>query len=130
MLDFNHHLEQKSIGHNPKRKPKLSALEVMTIMILFQLIGIRFFKWFYNQYIIKHHSQDFPRLVTYNRFVELQKKTILPMAVFAKTCCPGACTGISFVDPTNISICMNKRIYNYKVFKHIATLGKSTMGYF
>ena len=130
MIEFENHLDQNCIGNKPKRKPKLSTSEVMTIMVLFQLSGIRCFKWFYNQYLVRHLSNEFPILVSYNRFVELQKKAIFPMAVFAKTCCLGDCTGISFVDSTPIRVCNNKRIFNHKVFKNIATRGKSTMGYF
>ena len=47
-----------------------------------------------------------------------------------KTCCLGKCTGISFVDSTPIRVCKNKRIKRNKVFKDIAQVGKSTMGYF
>jgi hypothetical protein len=130
MIEFNNHLEQHAIGRKPKRTPKLSTSEVMTIMILFQLSGIRCFKWFYSQYLIKHHVNDFPSLVSYNRFVELQKKAVLPMALFAKTICASECTGISFIDSTPIRVCRNKRIFNHKVFEGIATRGKSTMGYF
>ena len=108
----------------------MSSSEVMTIMILFQLSGIRCFKWCYNQYVKKHLSNDFPNSVSYNRFFELQKKALVPMVVFAKTCCLGNCSGISFIDSTPLRVCRNKRIFNHKVFKGIATRGKSTMGFF
>ncbi len=39
-------------------------------------------------------------------------------------------TGISFVDSTPIRACKPKRINSNKVFKGIATTGKSTMGRF
>ena len=130
VLEFDQHLSTHLIGNPPKRKPRLSTSEVMTIMILFQLSGVRCFKWFYKQYVTKHLSEEFPQLVSYNRFVELQKKVVLHMALFAKTSCLGDCTGISFVDSTPIRVCKNKRIFNHKVFKNIATRGKSTMGYF
>lgn len=130
MIEFQIHLDQHSIGKKPKRKPKLATSEVMTIMILFQLSGIRCFKWFYSEYLGRYFSDEFPSLVSYNRFVELQKKALLPMAIFAKTCSLGECTGISFVDSTPIRVCKNKRIFNHKVFDGIATRGKSTMGFF
>ena len=130
MIEFDAHLSKQSIGSIAKRKSKMSTSEVMTIMVLFQLSGIRCFKWFYNQYLTKHLSDDFPDLVSYNRFVELKKKALLPMALFAKTCALGECTGISFMDSTPLRVCKNKRIFNHKVFKDIATRGKSTMGYF
>ena len=42
----------------------------------------------------------------------------------------GENTGISFMDSTPIRVCKNKRIKRNKVFKDIAQVGKSTMGYF
>lgn len=131
VIEFDQHLAQHSIGNKKKgRKPTLSMSEIMTITILFQLSGVRCFKHFYLLYVKKHLSSEFPKLVSYNRFVELQKLAVLYMAIFAKTCSLGDCTGISFVDSTPIRVCKNKRIYNHKTFKDIATRGKSTMGYF
>lgn len=129
-IDFFKKLDQISLGKKPTRKSKTSMTEVMTIMVLFQLSGIRCFKWFYTHYVCKHLKKEFPDLVSYNRFVELQKRALLPMAVFAKTCCVGKCTGISFIDSTPIRVCKNKRIFNHKTFDGIATRGKSTMGFF
>ena len=65
-----------------------------------------------------------------NRCVELQKGVVRPLAVYAKTCCLVDCAGISFIDSTPIRVCKNKRIFKHKVFKGIATRGKSTMEYF
>lgn len=130
MNEFQSYLDQNVMGNEPKRKPRMSTSEVMTIMIFFQLSGVRCFKWFYKRYVQEHMVDDFPQTVSYNRFVELQKAAILPMAMFAKTCCLGECTGISFVDSTPIRVCKNKRIFNHKVFANIANRGKSTMGYF
>ena len=130
VIEFDLAMSISLLGNPPKRKPKMCISEVMTIMVLFQLSGIRCFKWFYTQYLRKYLSSDFPNLVSYNRFVELQKKALIYMAVFAKTCGNSECTGISFIDSTPIRVCKNKRIFNHKVFKGIATRGKSTMGYF
>jgi hypothetical protein len=54
----------------------------------------------------------------------------MPIAIFFKTCCLGSYTGISFVDSTPIRVCNNKRIKRNKVFKGIAGVNKSTMGWF
>ncbi|MFP3597555.1 transposase [Chryseobacterium sp. SIMBA_029] len=43
--------------------------------------------------------------------------------MFAKTCCLGSCTGISFVGSKPIRVCKNKRIKRNKVFEDIATTG-------
>jgi hypothetical protein len=78
----------------------------------------------------KHLQEELPNTVSYNRFVELMQFNILPLTLFMKTCCLGPCTGISFIDSTPLRACKNKRISQNKVFKNIATVGKSTMGWF
>ena len=40
----------------------------------------------------------FPNVVSYNRFVELEKEVAIPLALFIKKVLLGKCTGISFVD--------------------------------
>ena len=122
-------LEKNSIGNKSKRRPPMmSPSEIISIMILFHLSGFRCFKHFYIFYIQKHMQAEFPKTVSYNRFTELMQSNILPLTMFLKTCCMGNCTGISFVDSTPVRVCKNKRIKNNKVFKDIATVGKSTMG--
>lgn len=118
------------IVNKPKRKPRMSTFEVITIYMLFHLTGFRCFKHFYIFYVQKHLQNEFPNTVSYNRFVELMQSVIMPMTLFAKTCCLVSSTGISFIDSTPIRVCKNKRISRNKVFKDIATTGKSTMGWF
>ena len=87
-------------------------------------------KHFYLFYVQKHMKNDFPKTVSYNRFLELMQSATLPMSMFLKTCCMGSSTGISFIDSTPIRVCKNKRIKRNKVFEGIAQVGKSTVGYF
>ena len=42
----------------------------------------------------------------------------------------GNSTGIFFVGSTPIKVCKSKRIRNNKVFKGVANIGKSTIGWF
>lgn len=118
------------LGNPPKKKPKMSNAEVITIMILFQLSGFRTFKHFYIYYVQKHMQNEFPQTVSYNRFTELMQSNLMALTMFAKTCALGNCSGISFIDSTPIKVCGNKRIKRNKVFKDLATTGKSTMGWF
>ena len=39
-------------------------------------------------------------------------------------------TGINYVDSTYIPVCHSKRTHKHKVFKGLAALGKSSMGWF
>lgn len=118
------------LGKPSKRPPLMAKSEVITICLLFHLSGFRCFKHFYLFYVQRHMSEEFPDTVSYHRFVELSQSVLLPMSSFLKTCCLGRCTGISFVDSTPIRVCHNKRIKRNKVFKDIAQVGKSTMGWF
>ena len=128
--EFDQLVNKHLLGNPSKRPSTMSKSEVITITILFQLSGFRTFKHFYIYYLQKHMRNDFPNTVSYNRFTELMQQSLMPMTLFLKTCCLGDCTGISFVDSTPIRVCKPKRIKNNKVFKGIATTGKSTMGWF
>nr|WP_246067688.1 IS982 family transposase [Changchengzhania lutea] len=108
----------------------MSTSEIVPITVLFHLSGIRTFKHFYVNYVRKELQEEFPITVSYNRFVELMQSNLLPLTLYMKTCCLGECTGISFIDSTPIRACNKKRIKKNKVFKDIATIGKSTMGWF
>lgn len=129
-LEFEQSIKKHTLGNAPKRKPKMSCSEVITIMIMFHAGGFRNMKHFYLHYIQEHREDLFAQTVSYNRFVELMQAATLPMSVFLKTCCMGSGTGISFIDSTPIRVCKNKRIKRNKVFAGLAQLGKSTMGYF
>jgi len=125
-----HALKQNNAKKRRNRKFKLNDAEVITIMAAFHLGNFRNLKHFYIHYVQKHLKEYFPQTVSYNRFVELQQKAMLPMVLFLKTMRLGQSTGISFVDSTPIRVCKNKRINNHKVFAGIAARGKSTVGYF
>jgi hypothetical protein len=108
----------------------MSASEVIIFTVLFHLSGIRTFKHFYISYVQVYLKKEFPNTVSYNRFVELMQANVMALSLYMKTCCLGECTGFSFVDSTPLRACKNKRISQNKVFKNIATIGKSTMGWF
>lgn len=112
------------------RKFTMSESEVMTILLLFHFGAFKNLKSFYVFYVQKHMQKDFPRAVSYNRFVELQRKVCIPLAVFVKMMCLGKCTGISFIDSTPLRSCHIKREKQHKTFKGIAEKGQCSIGWF
>ena len=125
------HVLQKEVSKNTRnRKFKLNDSEVMTILVLFHLGGHRCLKHFYVNYVQKHLTREFPETVSYNRFVELQQKAIMPLCCFLQMTCLGKCTGISFIDSTPLRVCHIKRERQNKVFKGIATKGQCSLGWF
>ena len=102
--------EQLASGRRQrKRATRLSPSEIMTILILFQQSGYRTFKGFYTQYVQTQLRAEFPRLLSYTRFVALMPRVLLPLAVYLQTQL-GSCTGLSFVDSTALAVCKNARI--------------------
>ena len=122
----NSHKQKTSIM--PSKR--LSLSEVMTITIYFHLSGYRTFKWYYSNYVSTVLKPFFPKLVSYNRFVELMQQALVPLLLYMSNCRTGKCSGISFIDSTTLDVCDNKRIPSHKVFKGIAARGKSSMGWF
>ena len=108
----------------------MSDSEVITILILFHSMSFRNLKHFYLYYVQKHLKSEFPRTVSYNRFVELQSKATMPLAIFLKTCCLGVCTGISYIDSTPLRACHIRRERSNKVFKEYAAKGQCSIGWF
>ena len=90
--------QKSSSKHKYHRDPPLSKAGIMLIMILFHDSGYRCLKHFYLDKVCQHMRHLFQKLVSYNRFVELEKTVVIPLALFIKQVLLGKCTGISFVD--------------------------------
>ena len=125
----SHSLEKGAPKKRRNRKFTMSGSEVMTILILFHFSSFRDLKHFYL-FVRSRMKSDFPHTVSYNRFVELEQKVCIPLAVFLKMKALGQCTGISFIDSTPIRSCHIKREKQHKTFKEFARKGKSTLGWF
>ena len=101
----------------------------MTIMIYFHQMRYRDFKTYYTQFVQGYLRAEFPRLVSYTRFVELMPSVLVPLCAYLRSIY-GECTGISFVDSTPIRVCHNRRIHQHKVFAELAARGKNSVDWF
>ena len=129
-IDSDHSLVQNTDLKQRNRKSTLSDSEVMTILILFHSGHYRDLKHYYINHVKNHMKSEFPETVSYNRFVELQKKVVVKLAIFLKMFCLGKCTGISYIDSTPIRVCHIKREKQHKVFKGLAQKGQCSLGWF
>ena len=94
----------------------------MTILIHFHQSNYRNF---YLEYVMTRLRNEFPGLVSYNRFVEIIPSVIAPL-----NACLGTCTGITFIDSTTLAACKNPRIHCHKTFAGLARRGKTSTGWF
>jgi transposase len=112
-----------------RRSGELSTSEIMTIIIHFHQSHYRDFKTYYMDHVCQHLTSEFPKLVSYERFVIWMPSVLGPLSAYLKSLY-GRCHGISFIDSTALSVCDNHRIHNHKVFAGIAQRGKGSMGWF
>ena len=124
--------EKKKLLPSPRLRNRdcgMSLSELLTIMIMYHTSYAKNFKYFYKTCIEYMHKDDFPKALSYNRFVELIPRLFVPLNVLMHLLF-GEASGTYFIDATTIKACHNKRRYSNKVFKGLAKLSKSSMGYF
>ena len=111
-------------------KTSMSMSEIMTITVYFHLSQYRTFKWYYKNYICEQMRKYFPKLVSYNRFIEIMPSIIVPLTLYLISKRFGKSFGINFVDSTTLEVCDPHRIYSHRVFSGLAARGKSSTGWF
>lgn len=107
----------------------LAMSEIMTILILFHMIRFRDFKTFYCGYVQAYCRREFPGLPSYERFIAIMNRAILPMLIFTQLHA-GKRTGLYYVDSSCLPVCHLKRSSRHKVFEEIAEYGKTSVGWF
>ena len=107
----------------------LSISEIMTVQILFQMVGYRNFKTFYTSFLQIYWKQYFHRLPSYQRFVELTHRALYPLTLFAQLK-SGKKTGIYYIDGSCLPVCHLKRSKRNKIFREIAQYGRTSVGWF
>ena len=111
------------------RPGRMCLGEIMTILVLFHDSNHRTFKQFYLKHVCRHLRGEFPRLLSYNRFVERIPDAFAALSGYLQTRL-GACSGISFIDSTPLRVCHNRRIHDHKVMAGLAARGKTSTGWF
>ena len=112
-----------------QRTGQLSVSEIMTIIIYFHQSQYRNFKADYTEPVCQPLRAEFPKLVSYERFVIRRPSVLGPLSAYLKSL-DGRCHGLSFRDSTALLVCDNHRIHNHKVFAELAQRGKGSMGWF
>lgn len=107
----------------------LSVSEIMTILVMFQMVRFRDFKTFYCGYLELLFKPYFPKLPTYQRFIELIKLAIFPLTLYIQIR-SGKKTGLYYIDSTCLPVCHLKRQRQHQVFDEIAKFGKTSVGWF
>ena len=133
MNDWEAQEMQNLLGssNQKKRGPTcpLSYSEIMTILILFQMVGYRNFKLFYTGFLLRYWREYFPNAPSYNRFVELMPRGIMPLTIFCSLN-SGKRSGIYYIDSSCLPVCHIKRSKRHRTFDDVAKYGKTSVGWF
>ena len=103
--------------------------EIMTILIFFQSSQWRNFKSYYEYFLSTFYKTAFPKLPSYNRFIEIMNRIIFHLILFSQINA-GKRTGIYFIDSTCLPVCHLKRSKRHKTFDEIAQYGRTSVGWF
>ena len=70
---------KSAVKRSYHRNSTMSKAEIMLIMILFHDSNYRCLKHFYQERVCKHLRHLFPKVVSYNRFVELEREVAVSL---------------------------------------------------
>jgi hypothetical protein len=129
---FEKNFKIKVLSTGIKKAPKQCCLtpgEVMAIAVYYHRSGYKTFKDYYTRsYELK---SGFPSMPSYNRFIELQQKIVLPLNIFMQIIITqNKCTGASFIDSFPLPISHIKRASSHKTFANSARKGKTSTEWF
>jgi hypothetical protein len=113
------------------RQPRLSASEIVTILIYYHHSGYKCFQYYYEALVMVDLKKEFPKLVSYNRFIEMIPRAQYHLLMYAQFLAHKAeQTGVYIIDSKKLPVCHNRRIPQHKTFDGVAARGKSSTGWF
>jgi hypothetical protein len=115
----------------PTRQTELATSEILTILIYYHHSGYKNFQYYFQRLVEPLMKTYFPRLISYQRFIDLMPRQIPLLHVVSKYLCLfNKRTGCYFADSKKLPVCDNRRIHSHRVFANIASRGKSSNGWF
>lgn len=119
------------VSTRKRRAPGLCASEVMTILIYYHHSGYKCFEYYYKALVVLSFKDSFPKLVSYNRFIELLPRAKYHLLMFGQWLAhQEERKGIFIIDSKKLPVCHNRRIAQNKTFEGFAARGKASTGWF
>ena len=99
----------------------MSKAEIKVILILFHNSSYCYLKHYYVNHVCEHLRHLFPEVVSYNRFVELEKTVALLLGLFIKKVLLGVISTYCFF-PKKQYICVERTIDDQLTFSKFIEL--------
>jgi hypothetical protein len=104
--------------------------EMMTILIYYHHSGMKCFKYYYEQIIVKALRSYWNQPYAYAAFVAQIPRVNLLLFAFLSATRLATTTEANYIDSTPLVVCHNRRKQKNKTFKNIARTGKTSTGWF
>ena len=126
---FQHYSMSQSYGLARKERQMCDS-EMMSILIFYHHSGMRCFKYYYEQIILKLLRSYWKKPYTYEAFVAQIPRVNLLLFAFLSACRLATTTQANYIDSTKLVVAHNRRKQKNKTFKGLARTGKSSTGWF
>ena len=114
-----------------KLSSRVSMGEVMTVLVYYHYSHYKNFKSYYKQVMLGDYKIDFTGLPSYSRFVWWIPLALIPLLLYVHSRNKQSLrTGIYYIDSTKLAVCDTHRAHQNRVFKGLASWGKTSMGWF
>jgi hypothetical protein len=79
-------------GRKHRNHPcEISDSEIITVLLPYHFGIFNNFKYFYMHYIRIHLHKEFPKTLSYSRFIQIELRVFAPLMFFLNTVCFGKC---------------------------------------
>jgi len=110
---------------------ELSLSEIMTILVYYHQSSYKNFKSYYLKHVLIDLKREFPKIISYNRFIELIPRCTWVLYGFMKhQMLYSRKTNIYFIDSAKLIACHPRRKHQHKVMVGLAAWGKTSTGWF
>jgi hypothetical protein len=128
--EFQHYSISQAYQQPERKERQMSDSEMMSILIFYHHSGMRCFKYYYEQIILKLLSSYWQKPYAYAAFIAQIPRVNLLLFAFLSACRLATTTQANYIDSTKLVVAHNRRKQKNKTFKALARTGKTSTGWF
>jgi hypothetical protein len=128
--EFQHYSISQAYQQPAKKERQMSESEMMSILIFYHHSGMKCFKYYYEQIILKLLRSYWKKPYAYAAFVAQIPRVNLLLFAFLSACRLATTTQANYIDSTKLVVAHNRRKQKNKTFQGLARTGKTSTGWF
>jgi hypothetical protein len=128
--EFEHYSLSQCYEQPARKERQMSQSEMMSILIFYHHSGMKCFKYYYEQIILKLLRSYWKKPYAYEAFVAQMPRVNLLLFAFLSACRLATTTPANYIDSTKLVVAHNRRKQKNKTFQGLARTGKTSTGWF